>query len=49
MDKEMLGKLLTASLKKYDFRNYGSNLFYLELKDSIVILEQTVFNGGAEI
>ena len=49
MDKKILGNLLTVSLTKYNFENYGSKLFYLELKDSIIILEQTVYNGGAEI
>jgi hypothetical protein len=49
LDKEMLGKLLTDYLKKYNFKNYSSKLFYLELKDSIIILEQIVYNGGAEI
>lgn len=49
MDKKILGNLLTVSLTKYNFENYGSKLFYLELKDSFIILEQTVYNGGAEI
>jgi hypothetical protein len=49
LDKKILGNLLTVSLTKYNFENYGSKLFYLELKDSIIILEQTVYNGGAEI
>ena len=49
MDKKILQNLLTVSLTKYNFKNYGSKLFYLELKDSIIILEQTVYNGGAEI
>ena len=35
--------------KKYNFKNYGSKLFYLELKDSIVILKQVFCNGSAEL
>ena len=46
MDKETLGQLLIDSLAKYNFKNYGSKLFYLELKDSIIILEQIFHNGG---
>ena len=49
MDKEMLGRLLIDSLTKYNFKNYGSKLFYLELIDSIIILEQVFHNGGAEM
>lgn len=49
MEKELLGKLLIASLKKHNFKNYGSQLFYLELKDSIVILKQVFYNLGAEL
>ena len=49
MDKVTLGKLLIQSLEKYNFKNYGSKLFYLELKDSIIILEQVFHNGGAEM
>ena len=49
MDKEMLSELLISTLAKYGFKNYGSKLFYLELKDSIIILEQIVHNGGAEM
>ena len=49
MEKEMLGKLLIHSLKKYNFKNYGSKLFYLELEDSIIILEQTNYRGCAEM
>ena len=49
MDKETLGKLLIQSLKKYNFKNYGSRLFYIELDDSIVVLEQTYHNGSAEM
>jgi len=49
MDKEMLGRLLIDSLNKYNFKNYGSKLFYLELIDSIIILEQFFHNGGAEM
>ncbi len=48
-DKESLGKLLKHSLGKYNFKNCGSKLFYLELKDSIIILKQAVYNGGAEM
>ena len=49
MKKEMLGELLIHSLKKYNFKNYGSKLFYLELEDSIIILEQTNYRGCAEM
>ena len=49
MDKVLLGKLLTESLKKYNFKNYGSTLFWLELNDSILILKQFFYNGGAEL
>ena len=49
MDKEALGKLLVQSLNKYNFKNYASKLFYMELNDSIVILEQTYHNGAAEM
>ena len=49
MKKEMLGELLIHALKKYNFKNYGSKLFYLELEDSIIILEQTNYRGCAEM
>ena len=49
MEKELLGELLIHSLKKYNFKNFGSKLFYLELKDSIIILEQTNYRGCAEM
>ena len=49
MEKEMLGELLIHALKKYNFKNYGSKLFYLELEDSIIILEQTNYRGCAEM
>ena len=49
MDKDTLGVLLTKSLAKYNFKNYGSKLFYLELQDSILILEQLVYNSVAEL
>jgi hypothetical protein len=49
MKKEILGELLIHALKKYNFKNYGSKLFYLELEDSIIILEQTNYLGGAEM
>lgn len=49
MDKRTLGELLIKSLSKYGFKNYGSKLFYLELKDSIVILEQLTYLGCAEL
>ena len=43
MDKELLGELLIRSLAKYNFKNYGKKLFYLDLKDSIIILEQLTY------
>lgn len=49
MDREVFVKLLASSLAKYNFKNYGAKLFYLDLKDSIVILEQRFHNGGAEL
>ncbi len=49
MEKELLGELLIHSLKKYNFKNFGSKLFYLELEDSIIILEQTNYRGCAEM
>ena len=49
MDKVTLGKLLIQYLEKYNFKNYGTNLYYLELKDSIIILERVFHNGGAEM
>ena len=49
MDNKTLGELLVKSLSKYGFKNYGSKLFYLELKDSIVILEQLTYLGCAEL
>ena len=49
MDNKVLGELLIKSLNKYGFNNYGSKLFYLEFKDSIVILEQLTYLGCAEL
>ena len=49
MDNRTLGELLIKSLSKYGFKNYGSKLFYLELKDSIVILKQLTYLRGAEL
>ena len=49
MNKELLGKLLTDSLRKYNFKNYGSSLFWLELEDSIIILNQVCYRGGGEL
>ena len=48
MDKETFSKLFAHTLKKYNFKNYGSTLFYLDLKDAIIILKQILHNGGAE-
>ena len=49
MDKELLGELLIKSLAKYNFKNYGKKLFYLDLKDSIIILEQLTYMTCAEL
>ena len=49
MDKELLGELLIRSLAKYNFKNYGKKLFYLDLKDSIIILEQLTYMSCAEL
>lgn len=49
MDKDTFYKLLARALEKHDFKNYGSKLFYLDLKDSIIILEQITYNGGGEL
>ena len=49
MNKELLGKLLTDSLRKYNFKNYGSSLFWLELEDSIIILNQVCYLGCGEL
>lgn len=49
MDKELLGELLIKSLTKYNFKNYGKKLFYLDLKDSIIILEQLTYMTSAEL
>lgn len=49
MDKERLGELLTHYLGKYNFKNYGAKLFYLDLKDSIIILEVSSYNGACEL
>lgn len=49
MDKELLGELLIKSLAKYNFKNYGKKLFYLDLKDSIIILEQLTYMTSAEL
>ena len=48
MDKETFGKLFAYTLKKYNFKNYGSTLFYLDLEDAIIILKQILHNGGSE-
>ena len=49
MDNKLLGELLTIHLGKYGFKDYGGKLFYLDLPDSIVILEQLCYNGAAEL
>ncbi len=49
MDKELLGDLLIKSLSKHHFKNYGKKLFYLDLKDSIIILEQLTYMSAAEL
>lgn len=49
MDKKELGAHLTKCLGKYNFKNYGSKLFYLELPDSIIVLTQTNYNTAAEL
>ena len=49
LDKELLGNLLAGSLEKYHFKNYGHKLFYLALKDSILILKLVFYNYGAEL
>lgn len=49
MDNKQLGKLLTAHLAKYGFKGFGGKLFYLDLPDAIVVLEQLCYNGAAEL
>ena len=49
MDKTSLGTLLTKSLNKHGFKNYGTKLFYLELPDSIIVLKQITYCMGAEL
>lgn len=49
MDKELLGDLLIKSLSKHNFKNYGNKLFYLDLKDSIIILKQLTYMTCAEL
>ncbi len=40
MDKNTLGIYLLDTLKKYNFKNYGNKLFYLELPECIVVLRE---------
>ena len=49
MDNKKLGELLSSSLSKYKFKKYGNKLFYLNLKDSIIILNQSTYLGCAEL
>ena len=49
MEKSRLSELLIHHLGKYNFKNYGDRLFYLDLKDSIVILEKSFYYGGAQL
>ena len=49
MDKNILCNLLIKSLSKYNFKNNGNKLFCLDLKDSIIILEQLTYMTCAEL
>ena len=49
MDNKKLGELLSSSLSKYKFKKYGNKIFYLNLKDSIIILNQSTYLGCAEL
>lgn len=49
MDNKRLGELLTKYLTKYGFKGYAGKLFYLDLPDSILILEQLCYNAAAEL
>lgn len=49
MDAITLSSLLIHALGKYDFQNYGPKLFYRNLPDCILILEQTNYNTAAEM
>lgn len=49
MDAKTLASLLINTLDKYHFKNYGPKLFYRDLPDCILILEQTNYNTAAEI
>ncbi len=49
MDNKRLGELLTKTLAKYGFKSYGGKLFYLDLPDSIVILDQRSSMGASAL
>ena len=49
MNKENFAKLFTTSLERYNFKHYGSKLFYLDLSDVIIILKHLIWNGGGEV
>jgi len=49
MNKENFANLFTTSLGRYNFKHYGSKLFYLDLSDAIIILKHLIWNGGGEV
>lgn len=49
MDKNTFNELLVRVLERYNFKAYGPKLFYLDLKDSIIVLEQIIYNGCGEL
>ena len=49
MEREKFVKHFNQSLSRYNFKRYGSKLFYLDLPDVFIILKHMIYNGGGEI